>query len=109
MNQTITAVIIVFALLSVGGVAGYYLANNSPTDDSDAMTESEINEVLKGYAKDLKEKGGAIGCNGSKYSISAGTDVRVENGALVYDYHNSPFNATYYIPYHGIDYVYINI
>ena len=29
MNQTVTAVIIVFALLSVGGVAGYYLANNS--------------------------------------------------------------------------------
>ena len=109
MNQTITAVIIVFALLSVGGIAGYYMANNSPTDDAEGMNESEINEILNGYAADLKEKGGAIGCNGAKHTINAGTDVRVENGALVYDYHNNPFNATYYIPYHAISYVYINI
>ncbi len=109
MNQTITAVIIVFALLSVGGIAGYYLANNSPTDDADAMTESEINEILKGYAKDLNEKGGAIASGQGKMTIKAGTEIKVENGALVFEGHNDPFHATYYIPYNGIDYIYVNI
>ena len=73
------------------------------------MTESEINEILKGYAKDLKEKGGAIGCGGTSHTVKAGTEVKVENGALVYDYHNNPMNVTYYIPYHAINYVYINL
>ncbi len=109
MKQAIAIVTVVFALLTVGGITGYVLSNNSPTDDADAMTESEINEILSGYAKDLIEKGGAIACGQGKMTIKAGTEIKVENGALVFEAHNDPFHATYYVPYSGIDYIYVNI
>lgn len=61
------------------------------------MTESEINEILKGYAKDLNEKGGAIASGQGKMTIKAGTEIKVENGALVFEGHNDPFHAAYLI------------
>ena len=109
VSKTIIVLTTVFALIAIGGGVGYYIANHDVSDESDGYTSSEIDQILQKYADNLRSKGGAIGCNGAKHTIKAGTDVRVENGAPVYDYHTDPFNATYYIPYHGIEYVYINI
>ena len=106
MNQTITAVIIVFALLSVGGIAGYYLANNSPTDDSDAITTSEMNQNLQKYADGLNEKGGFVRSDGVNLQVAKGS-VTVENGMLYFTDRDHP-TWVYYIPYSGIGYVFIN-
>ena len=103
-GNSILVVGAIVALLAVGCVAGYALSQNDPVDNSDGMSDSEINQKLQSYADGLNQYGGKIYTNGNGLSISAGSSVTVNNGDLVFIYNG----GTYYVPYHGISYILIN-
>ena len=106
MNHTLITVGIIVAVLAVGGIVGYTMANNDPTDDSDGMTTSEMNENLQKYADGLNAKGGFVRSDGVNLQVAKGT-VTVENGMLYFTERDHP-TWVYYVPYTGIGYVFIN-
>ena len=109
-NKTIVIIVTALALIAIGAGAGYYVANHDVTDDSSGYSSSDVDKILQKYADDLNAKGGVIAFGeGGKHTVKAGDNIEVENGGLVFDYHNSPLNVTYYVPFHSINYVYVNI
>ena len=106
MKHTLIAAGAIVAVLVAGGIAGYMIANNSPTDDSDGLSDSQINEKLQNYADALNSKGGYIRSDGVNLQIEKGT-VSVNNGELLFGTTSYP-NHRYHMPYHGIAFVFVN-
>ena len=106
MDHMLITVGIIVAVLAVGGIIGYTVANNDPTDNSDGMTTSEIDQNLQKYADGLNEKGGFVRSDGVNLQVSKGT-VTVENGQLHFASRDNP-TWYYFVPYSGIVYVFVN-